>query len=71
MRLTVVSGDRQVDIRIKGHSRKALARAEQAADRLLAAGPGPLKPEPERPFGYAVGADAPHSDQHPGDYHAE
>lgn len=39
MRITVVAGDRQVSVKVKGSSAKALARAEAAAARLLAAGP--------------------------------
>ncbi|MCE7081160.1 hypothetical protein [Streptomyces sp. ST2-7A] len=55
MRLTVTAGDRQVDLRIKGNSLKALRRAEKTARRLLAATGPP--PPPERPFGFALGSD--------------
>lgn len=71
MLVTVISGDRRVDIKIKGHGRKALARAEQAAARLMAAGPAPEPATPEPAFGYAVGTDHAQSYQYPGDHHAE
>lgn len=70
MIVTVINGDRRVDIKIKGHGTKALARAEQAATRLMAAGPTTKEPEPERPFGYAVTADAGRSYQGTEDHHA-
>lgn len=54
MRITVVSGDRSVVVKVKGHSAKALARAEAAAGRLLRVGPEVATPAP---FGYAVTTD--------------
>lgn len=71
MIITVISGERRVDIKVKGHSRKALARAEKAAARLMAAGPEPEPSTPGRPFGYAVSGDAGRSYQAEGDHHAE
>ncbi|MEV5592225.1 hypothetical protein [Streptomyces sp. NPDC052496] len=62
MRITVVSGNRQVVIHIKDESADALARAEAAAHRLMAAGPGS---EPPTPFGYTVTSD--HEVADPGD----
>lgn len=71
MIITVGSGDRRVKIQIKGHGRKALARAEKAAARLLTAGP-PAEPAPPAPaFGYALSASAEQSYQTPGDHHTE
>ncbi|MEU7597292.1 hypothetical protein AB0B79_30310 [Streptomyces sp. NPDC039022] len=54
MRITVVNGERQVAIHIKGKGAKALARAEAAAARLLTVGP---EPEERPAFGYAVTSD--------------
>ncbi|MFJ2630849.1 hypothetical protein ACIO6U_02645 [Streptomyces sp. NPDC087422] len=54
MRLTVVSGDKQVHVRVKGNGRKKLRQAEATARRLLDATPEPVaKP----PIGFAVSAD--------------
>jgi len=39
VRLTIVSGDKQVHVTVKGKSRKKLAAAEATAHRLLAATP--------------------------------
>jgi hypothetical protein len=69
--VTVINGDRRVDIKIKGHGRKALARAEETAARLMAAGPEAEPPMPVPAFGYSVGADHDQSYQYPGDHHAE
>jgi hypothetical protein len=72
VRLTVVSGDRRVEIEIEGHTPAVLIRAEEAAARLLAAGHTPPEPpEPELPFGYGVTGDAGRSYQADGSYHAE
>jgi hypothetical protein len=72
MRLTIVSGDRRIEIEMEGHSASVLTRAEQTAARLLAAGRTPAEPaEPELPFGYAVSGDAGRSYQADGDHHAE
>lgn len=71
MRLTVVSGDRRVEIDIDGHTPALLARAEDAAARLMTAGPAPAPPQPDRPFGYSVSGDAGRSYQGDGDHHAE
>lgn len=54
MRLTVVSGDKQVFVRIKGGGRKKLAEAEATARRLLDATP---EPEPKLTIGFPVIAD--------------
>jgi hypothetical protein len=54
VRLTVVSGDKQVFLRIKGGGRKKLADAEAVAHRLLAATPEPAK---KPPVGFSVGSD--------------
>lgn len=54
VRITVVSGDKQVFVRIKGNGRKQLARAEATARRLLDATP---VPEPKKPIGFSVGSD--------------
>lgn len=45
MRITVVSGDKQVHVKVKGSGRKKLAEAEATARRLLDATPSsPVKP---------------------------
>ncbi|MGW2920409.1 hypothetical protein ACWDBF_21460 [Streptomyces angustmyceticus] len=54
MRITVVNGERQVSVKVKGSSAKALARAEAAATRLLMVG---HEPTPTLPFGYSVTSD--------------
>lgn len=54
MRIVVVSGDRQVHIRMKGNSPRKLARAEAAANRLLDAAPAP---EPKTPIGFSATSD--------------
>jgi hypothetical protein len=54
VRLTVVSGDRQVFVRIKGSSSKKLAKAEAVAKRLLADTP---QPEPKKPIGFSATTD--------------
>lgn len=54
MRLTVVSGDRQVHVKVKGNGVKKLREAEATARRLLDATP---EPEPKTPIGFSVVAD--------------
>lgn len=54
MKITVVSGERQVSISAKGNSPKMLRKIEATAQRLLAAGPEPVKP---KPFGFSAVAD--------------
>ena len=54
MRLTVVSGDKQVFVRIKGSGRKKLAEAEATARRLLDAAP---EPAPKKPIGFSTTSD--------------
>lgn len=54
MRLTVVAGEKQVSISIKGHSVKTLRRAEAIAFRLLADSP---EPESPRRIGFAAHTD--------------
>lgn len=54
MRITIVSGDKQVFVRIKGSGRKKLAEAEATARRLLDATPATLaKP----PIGFTATSD--------------
>ena len=72
MRLTVAAGDRRVEIEIDGHTPNILAKAEEAAARLMTAGPEPEPPpDDELPFGFAVTGDAGRSYQADGDHHAE
>lgn len=54
MRLTVVSGDRQVHVRVKGNGRKKLRQAEAAARRLLDATP---VPPAKKPIGFSATSD--------------
>lgn len=54
MRITVVSGDKQVHVKVKGNGRKKLARAEEAARRLLDATP---TPPAKAPFGFYADSD--------------
>lgn len=70
MKITVVNGDRSVVIKVKGHSVKALKHAEATASRLLQAAPSPASTLDERPFGYAVTADAGLSYQDDESHHA-
>jgi hypothetical protein len=51
VRITIVAGDRQVFLRIKGSSSKKLAKAEAVAKRLLADTPAP---EPKKPIGFSA-----------------
>lgn len=51
MRVVVTSGERQVQIKVKGSGRKALRQVEKTARRLLAETPPPDKP---MPFGFAT-----------------
>lgn len=51
MRIVVVTGDRQVHIRMKGSSPKRLAKTEAAARRLLDATP---EPPAKTPIGFSV-----------------
>jgi hypothetical protein len=51
MRLTVISGDRQVHISVKGDSAKTLRAAERMVRRLLADGPDE---KPKAPFGFTA-----------------
>jgi len=60
VRLTVVSGDKQVHVRVKGSGRKKLQQAEAAARRLLDATP---EPEPKTPIGFPVIADIEHAEE--------
>lgn len=60
MRITVVSGDKQVFLRIKGSGRKKLADAEAVAHRLLAATP---EPEPKKPIGFSAVAETEVADE--------
>lgn len=54
MRLTVVSGERSVHVKVKGNGRKKLQQAEATARRLLNATP---QPEPKKPIGFSAVAD--------------
>ncbi|MET9222330.1 hypothetical protein ABZX65_26690 [Streptomyces sp. NPDC003300] len=54
MRLTVVSGDKQVHVRVKGNGRKKLRQAEAAARRLLDATPEPVA---KLPMGFSAVSD--------------
>jgi hypothetical protein len=54
VRVTVVAGERQVHVQVKGKGRKKLARAEATARRLLEAAP---EPEPKTPIGFSVTSD--------------
>lgn len=55
MRLTVVSGERQVHVKVKGSGAKKLRQAEATARRLLDATP---EPEPKTPIGFSVTSDS-------------
>lgn len=55
MILTVVSGDRQVHVKVKGNGAKKLRQAEATARRLLDATP---EPEPKAPIGFSATSDA-------------
>lgn len=59
MLITVVSGDRQVHVRIKGSGAKKLAKAEATARRLLDATP---EPEPKTPTGFTLTSDTARDD---------
>lgn len=54
MRLTVVAGERQVHVKVKGNGRKKLREAEATARRLLDATP---EAAPKTPIGFSVGSD--------------
>jgi hypothetical protein len=54
VRLTVISGDRQVHVKHKGKSAKKLGRAEAAARRLLDATPVPAA---KAPIGFSATSD--------------
>ena len=54
MRIEVTSGDKQVTVKVKGHSVAKLRAAEETARRLLDAAPDP---EPKPAIGFAVDSD--------------
>lgn len=54
MRVTISSGDKQVQIAVKGSGPKKLRRVEKSARRILAQMPAS---EPAKPFGFALGSD--------------
>lgn len=54
MRITIVSGDKQIFVRIKGSGRKKLAEAEATARRLLDATP---ETPPKPPIGFRGDSD--------------
>ena len=60
MRLTVISGERQVHVTVKGSGRKKLAQAEATARRLLDATP---EPAPKTPIGFSAIADTEHNEE--------
>jgi hypothetical protein len=60
MRITVVSGERSVFVRIKGSGPKKLAKAEATARRLLAATP---EPPAKPPIGFTLTSDTEHAEQ--------
>ncbi len=57
MRVTVVHGERQVEIHTHGLGRNRLERVEKAARRILADLAAMPDSEPARPVGFTLGAD--------------
>lgn len=60
MKISVISGERTVTIKVNGRTPELLAQAEAAALRLLAATP---EPPATPPFGFAITADTEPSGQ--------